>query len=610
MPNWFAPVDAVRDRKNRGFLGHDSSALTHEEDIDRQQLRFGIDLNQWNLRIWAVAASGFLTGSYNLFATNVVYASIAFVYFPNQRWPGLLINATTLLGSIIGQLLFGFLADLFGRSNLYGIELVIVVISTLGLALSGTGYQSMSFLGLFTFWRFVTGIGLGAEFITSEWSSTSARATMIATVFLIQPVGQALAQVVNVAVLLGRSHTHSLQDMRCGLDTKYEYECRRIVDGVWRIVIGAGAAPALVAIIFRFFLPDSGLYNLEVRRRAKTALSDNVRVFGEPLMPFNQPPDAATGRPSASSSESASQSATPIQFSRRDLHRYFIQDENWLYLLGAASTWFILDVALYGFGLDNRANIADMWATQHGTQIDSNVACWTSSFPDGQSTVPGWADNIPIWQTDPTQPCNTIYDVLLQQAKQYLLTVSIGSILGGICFIMFVNKFPRRQFLTSSFVFLTILFSVTGGVYYGVHHGPYAPATVVMVGICHFAFNFGANSLTFLIPAEIFPTTYRCVCHGVSAAAGKFGSVVAILMVYGINTGYHSATKQGLVFLLFAFVGAIGALFSWAYLPDIQRRVDGVLVNRDLEELGGGILRARIEGQEFTYGSYASQNVM
>jgi len=71
-------------------------------------------------------------------------------------------------------------------------------------------------------------------------------------------------------------------------------------------------------------------------------------------------------------------------------------------------------------------------------------------------------------------------------------------------------------------------------------------------------------------------------------------------MVYGINTGYHSATKQGLVFLLFAFVGAVGAIFSWAYLPDIQIRVDGVLVNRDLEELGEGMMKARMQGQVFT----------
>lgn len=111
----------------------------------------------------------------------------------------------------------------------------------------------------------------------------------------------------------------------------------------------------------------------------------------------------------------------------------------------------------------------------------------------------------------------------------------------------------------------------------------------------------GANSLTFLIPAEIFPTTYRCFCHGISAAGGKTGSIVAIFMVYGINAGYASATKQGLIFLLFACIGTIGAVYSWAYLPDVQRRnEDGKLVNRTLEELGGGLRSAEIEGQTFT----------
>jgi len=131
---------------------------------DRHQLRSEIDLNSWNLRLWAIAASGFLTGSYNLFVANVVNASISFVYFPDDRGPSLLVNGCTLFGSVVGQLLFGYLADLFGRTRLYGIELVIVIISTLGLVFSNTGYESnLSFLAMFTWWRFLTGVGLGAE---------------------------------------------------------------------------------------------------------------------------------------------------------------------------------------------------------------------------------------------------------------------------------------------------------------------------------------------------------------------------------------------------------------------------------------------------------------
>ncbi|KAK7428179.1 hypothetical protein QQZ08_005245 [Neonectria magnoliae] len=398
---------------------------------------------------------------------------------------------------------------------------------------------------------------------------------MVAAVFLMQPIGQALAQVLNVAVILVRDNSHNLQAMRCGLDTKYEYECRQSIDGIWRIVIGVGAVPALLAILFRFMLPDSGMYNLEVRRKSELVMRNVAKVYGGSGLQVDArsiPLDPVPNEPEPD---------MPIQFSRRDMYRYFIKDRNWLYLLGTSGTWFILDVALCGFGLDNRVVLADMWATKR--------------------KVPNWADTLPVWQTDYTEPCNTIYDVLLTQAKHYLLTVSIGSILGCAAFIFMAKYFPRRQFLTASFVSLAILFSATGGVYYAVHHGPRAISTAVMVGICHFAFNFGANSLTFLIPAEIFPTTYRCFCHGISAAAGKLGSIVAVFMVYSINNKYEAIMKQGLVFLLFAGIGAVGAIFSWAYLPDIQRRgSDGQLANPTLEELGEGLRRAEAEGQVFT----------
>lgn len=88
--------------------------------------------------------------SYNLFASNVINTSITYVYFPDQRWPGLVINLFTLLGSVVGQLLFGYLADRYGRTRLYGIELVLVIVSTIGVATSSYGYNDMSFLALFS----------------------------------------------------------------------------------------------------------------------------------------------------------------------------------------------------------------------------------------------------------------------------------------------------------------------------------------------------------------------------------------------------------------------------------------------------------------------------
>lgn len=318
---------------------------------------------------------------------------------------------------------------------------------------------------------------------------------MIASVFLMQPVGQALAQLVSLAVLLSRDRAHTMQGMRCGLDSKYDDECRRLVDGIWRIVIGIGAFPALLAILFRFALPDSGLYNLEVRMRARSALANAAKVYRRPGRGPDWPMYVRSAR-----APSPLETAMPVQFSRADLHQYFIVERNWLYLFGTASTWFFLDVALYGFGLDNRAVLADIWSTVPKAEINSSLPCWDTSLPGGRSAVPDWKTGLPVWQTDATQPCNTIDDVLLQQSKHYLLTVSIGSIIGCSAFIYAVNHIPRRRFLTLSFGSLAVLFGLTGGVYYAAHNGPHAAATAVMVGICHFAFNFGMPPSLFCLP--------------------------------------------------------------------------------------------------------------
>jgi len=264
----------------------------------------------------------------------VILASISFVYFPQDRWPGTLINLMTLLGSVIGQLLFGVLADWYGRTKLYGIELVLVIVSTIGVATSNHGYNDMSFLGLFVFWRFVMGIGIGAEYplsavITSEWASTSSRATMLASVFLMQPVGQALAQLVGVWVVLGRENQYHLQEMQCGLNTKHEQECKQIVDGIWRIVVGSGAVPALLAIIFRFFLYDCGLYTLEVKNKPGTAFRDTQRIYGAP----SEVPNGAFALGSPGGAQQPPQ-PMPIQFAKEDLKNFFIRDKNWHYLLG------------------------------------------------------------------------------------------------------------------------------------------------------------------------------------------------------------------------------------------------------------------------------------
>jgi len=82
-------------------------------DQKRRFIRRAIDAHGFRWLVYAVAASGFLTDSWNLFATNAILPSLAFVYWPEETngWREALINCMTLGGSLIGQLLFGYLAD-------------------------------------------------------------------------------------------------------------------------------------------------------------------------------------------------------------------------------------------------------------------------------------------------------------------------------------------------------------------------------------------------------------------------------------------------------------------------------------------------------------------
>jgi MFS transporter, PHS family, inorganic phosphate transporter len=151
---------------------------------------------------------------------------------------------------------------------------------------------------------------------------------MLASVFMMQPIGQAVAQLVGLWVLLGLEDTYHLTTLQCGINTLHADECRQIVDRIWRIVVGSGAIPALLAIIFRFFLFDCGLYTLEVKNNPGIALRNTQKVYGAP------PTANGFAMNSPNGLQVNSPQPMPIQFDKDDLYNYFIRDRNWYYLLG------------------------------------------------------------------------------------------------------------------------------------------------------------------------------------------------------------------------------------------------------------------------------------
>ena len=99
-----------------------------------------------------------------IFSINTIIPMLSVVYwegdFPTSYQRGM--NIATLLGSMVGQIVFGFLADRYGRRKMYGLELVVTIAASLGFATASTGVNgSMSLIGLLIFWRLVMGVGIG-----------------------------------------------------------------------------------------------------------------------------------------------------------------------------------------------------------------------------------------------------------------------------------------------------------------------------------------------------------------------------------------------------------------------------------------------------------------
>ena len=92
---------------------------------------------------------------------------ISVVYWENEiptRYR-LGLNLATLLGSMLGQVGLGYLADRLGRRKVYGRELTFTIVASLGMAISSPGvFNSMSLIGLLIWWRVLMGVGVGSDY--------------------------------------------------------------------------------------------------------------------------------------------------------------------------------------------------------------------------------------------------------------------------------------------------------------------------------------------------------------------------------------------------------------------------------------------------------------
>lgn len=136
-----------------------------------------IPFGWYHVRAVSVAGIGFFTDSYDLFSMNLALQMVGMAFWQSNE--GVIpsnvqtaIKAAISGGAVLGQIGFGVLADLLGRRRMYGVELSIIIVSTLAQSLCSPS-SALTMTGLLIFWRIIMGIGIGGDYpmsaiITSE----------------------------------------------------------------------------------------------------------------------------------------------------------------------------------------------------------------------------------------------------------------------------------------------------------------------------------------------------------------------------------------------------------------------------------------------------------
>ncbi|RHZ76890.1 hypothetical protein Glove_187g118 [Diversispora epigaea] len=547
------------------------------------------EFSWFHIRACIVSGVGFYTDAYDLFVINLVSSMLGIVYFKNENSIVPLnidigLKSSAACGTLFGQLVFGLFADIYGRKKMYGLELSIMIFATIGSALSADAF-AVSIWGELMFWRFILGIGIGGDYplsavITSEFATLKRRGAMMAAVFAMQGFGILSAAIVSVVILV-------IYQDRISKDLSY-------IDHVWRLVLGFGVVPAIVALYFRLTVPETPRFTMDVERNIhqaafdiKTVLSkdkddddlvldkninsinsivigndDNIKINVSSIKSdnynnqnynhnhrdhynnnYNHHRSHSKRRKNRKfqNNNSLNRSVLVTDAPRanwKDFKEYFGQWKNAKILIGTSVSWFVLDVAFYGIGLNNSIILKAIKFAGH----DNN---------------------------------DSPYEILWNMSVGNIIVTMLGTVPGYWFTVFLVDKWGRKTIQLLGFGVLTVLFIILGFFYHQILETS-IPLFIIIFTLCQFFLNFGPNATTFIVPGEVFPTRYRTTGHGISAASGKFGAIIAqVGFIQLKDTGGSNAFVNRLIqlFSLFMFVG----FFVTFLIPETK--------NMSLEEL-------------------------
>lgn len=230
-----------------------------------------------------------------------------------------------------------------------------------------------------------------------------------------------------------------------------------------------------------------------------------------------------------------------------EFFRHFRQWQHGKILLGTAGSWFLIDIAFWGLGLNNSSILRTI----------------------------GFASS------------KNVYENLYNTAVGNLILSVAGNIPGYWVSVATIDSLGRKPIQIAGFIILTIIFCVIGFAF----HSLSSHALLALYVLAQFFSNFGPNSTTFIgktvalcsinvsffeltivsVPGEVFPTQFRSTAHGLSAGAGKTGAVIAQALLGPLQNIGGSGAWLNHVMEIFAAFMVCGVATS-LLIPETKRK--------------------------------------
>lgn len=199
--------------------------------------------------------------------------------------------------------------------------------------------------------------------------------------------------------------------------------------------------------------------------------------------------------------------ADPVK--RLTLGSMLSQSRYWLLLLGTAGSWAVFDYAYYG------------------NSISLPLVLKTVAPHASATTSIAWS----------------------------LIIFAVAAVPGYILAFFMIDKIGHKKLQWMGFLLMGAAFGVIGLV-------PGLTKDVIpfllIFGFSYFFAEFGPNTTTFVISAEVYPTSVRATGHGISAGVAKLGAFIGVFVFPLLNA---SLGLRGTLLITFGFA-MIGVLLT------------------------------------------------